>query len=102
MSHAVTSGSADSMNSQLYGAISATDLAEAPATDQPMNVGGEEDDPEIYSEEDVLAGDIITTDEVVACQCAQMNSTIITTLCVVSIAVKVDSYVPLDNLLVCL
>lgn len=52
------------MNSQLYGAISATDIAEAPTTEQPMNVGGEEDDPEIYSEEDVLAGDIITTDEV--------------------------------------
>ena len=56
---AATSASADSMNSQLYGAISSADSVSA-------GVGGmESDDQEMYSEEDVLAGDIITTDEVI-------------------------------------
>ena len=56
---AATSGSADSVNSQLYGAISTTEESGS------AGIGGiESDDQEMYSEEDVLAGDIITTDEV--------------------------------------
>ena len=47
----VPSASLDSVNSQLLGAISNEE-------------GIESDDLEMYTEEDVLAGDIITTDEV--------------------------------------
>lgn len=62
----VVSGSADSINSQLYGAISTTDESTTGTGGGAVAGSGgmESDDPEMYSEEDVLAGDIITTDEV--------------------------------------
>lgn len=61
------SGSADSMNSQLYGAISTTESVGTAAHTM------ESDDQEMYSEEDVLAGDIITTDEVSVLLTGEVN-----------------------------